>query len=109
MYRGTWLLVGIPLLLWFVQRSLASPEQFSAAMQPLTSPFGKLMLLVLDVPGGENRTAPGDGLERLPGAHPVAAETRFEHGVDARKQRRSAHQEHVVDLRLGEAGRGGLG
>jgi succinate dehydrogenase / fumarate reductase cytochrome b subunit len=37
--------VGIPLLLWFVQRSLASPDAFDAAMRPLTSPFGKLVLL----------------------------------------------------------------
>lgn len=39
--------VAIPLLLWFVQRSLASPESFDAAMQPFTTPFGKLVLLVL--------------------------------------------------------------
>lgn len=39
--------VAIPLLLWFVQRSLASPESFDAAMRPLTTPFGKLVLLVL--------------------------------------------------------------
>jgi succinate dehydrogenase / fumarate reductase cytochrome b subunit len=39
--------LGIPLLLWFVQRSLASPEGFASAMQPLTTPFGKLTLLVL--------------------------------------------------------------
>src|SRR6476620_11496889 len=39
--------VGIPLLLWFVQRSLASPDAFDAAMRPLTSPFGKLVLLAL--------------------------------------------------------------
>jgi succinate dehydrogenase / fumarate reductase cytochrome b subunit len=39
--------VGIPLLLWFVQRSLASPDAFDAAMRPLTSPFGKLVLLGL--------------------------------------------------------------
>jgi len=39
--------VGIPLLLWFVQRSLASPESFDAALRPLTTPFGKLVLLVL--------------------------------------------------------------
>src|SRR6476469_9979574 len=38
---------GIPLLLWFVQRSLASPEAFDAAMTPLASPFGKLVLLAL--------------------------------------------------------------
>ena len=39
--------VAIPLLLWFVQRSLASPESFDAALRPLTTPFGKLVLLVL--------------------------------------------------------------
>ena len=39
--------VAIPLLLWFVQRSLASPESFAAAVRPLTTPFGKLVLLVL--------------------------------------------------------------
>jgi succinate dehydrogenase / fumarate reductase cytochrome b subunit len=39
--------VGIPLLLWFVQRSLASPDSFDAAMRPLTSPLGKLVLLAL--------------------------------------------------------------
>jgi succinate dehydrogenase / fumarate reductase cytochrome b subunit len=39
--------VGIPLLLWLVQRSLASPDAFDAAMRPLTSPFGKLVLLGL--------------------------------------------------------------
>ena len=38
---------GIPLLLWFVQRTLASPEGFAAAMTPFTSPLGKLTLLVL--------------------------------------------------------------
>ena len=39
--------VGIPLLLWLVQRSLASPEAFDAAMRPLASPLGKLVLLGL--------------------------------------------------------------
>ena len=39
--------VGIPLLLWFVQRSLASPAAFAAAMAPFSTPFGKLLLLVL--------------------------------------------------------------
>jgi succinate dehydrogenase / fumarate reductase, cytochrome b subunit len=39
--------VGIPLLLWFVQRSLASPESFASAMRPLTTPLGKLVLLVM--------------------------------------------------------------
>jgi len=38
---------GIPLLLWFVQRSLASPEAFDAAVAPLASPVGKLVLLAL--------------------------------------------------------------
>lgn len=38
---------GIPLLLWFVQRSLASPDGFAAAIAPFTSPFGKLVVLVL--------------------------------------------------------------
>jgi succinate dehydrogenase / fumarate reductase cytochrome b subunit len=40
-------LAGIPLLLWFVQRSLASPAGFDAAMQPFATPLGKLVLLVL--------------------------------------------------------------
>ena len=40
-------LVGIPLLLWFIQRSLASPDAFEAAMQPLRTPFGKLVLFGL--------------------------------------------------------------
>src|SRR3954471_14266749 len=39
--------IGIPVLLWFIQRSLASPEAFDAAMRALTSPFGKLVLLGL--------------------------------------------------------------
>ncbi len=39
--------VGIPLLLWFVQRTLASPEGFAVATAPLTSPIGKLTVLVL--------------------------------------------------------------
>ena len=39
--------VGIPVLLWFVQRSLSSPDAFDEAMRPLTSPFGKLVLLGL--------------------------------------------------------------
>ena len=38
---------GIPLLLWAVQRSLASPEAFTATMAPFTTPIGKLVLLVL--------------------------------------------------------------
>jgi succinate dehydrogenase / fumarate reductase cytochrome b subunit len=40
-------LVGIPLLLWFLQRSLASAQGFEAAMRPLTAPLGKLILLAL--------------------------------------------------------------
>lgn len=40
-------LVGIPLLLWFVQRSLASPEGFQAATEPWTTLAGKIVLLVL--------------------------------------------------------------
>ena len=40
-------LVGVPLLLWFIQRSLASPEGFDAAMQPLKTPLGKLVLFGL--------------------------------------------------------------
>ena len=39
--------VGIPLLLWLVQRSLDSPEAFDAAMRALASPLGKLVLLGL--------------------------------------------------------------
>jgi succinate dehydrogenase / fumarate reductase cytochrome b subunit len=39
--------VGIPVLLWFVQRSLASPDAFAAAMRPLATPLGKLVLLAL--------------------------------------------------------------
>ena len=40
-------LAGIPVLLWFVQRSLASQAAFEAAMQPFTTLFGKLVFLVL--------------------------------------------------------------
>ena len=40
-------LVGIPLLLWYVQRSLASPEDFQAVMAPFATLLGKLVLLVL--------------------------------------------------------------
>ena len=40
-------LVGIPLLLWFIQRSLASPDAFEAAMRPLKTPLGKLVLFGL--------------------------------------------------------------
>jgi len=39
--------VGIPLLLWGVQRSLASPEAYAATIAPFTTPIGKLVLLVL--------------------------------------------------------------
>jgi succinate dehydrogenase / fumarate reductase cytochrome b subunit len=38
---------GIPILLWFVQRTLASPEGFAAATAPFTTLLGKLTLLVL--------------------------------------------------------------
>ena len=38
---------GIPLLLWFVQRSLASPEGFASATAPFTTAIGKLVLVVL--------------------------------------------------------------
>lgn len=38
-------LAGVPLLLSFAQRSLASPDSFAAATQPLTTPLGKLVLL----------------------------------------------------------------
>ncbi len=40
-------LLGIPLLLWFIQRSLASPEVFQATLRPLATPVGKLVLLAL--------------------------------------------------------------
>ena len=40
-------LAGIPLVLWFMERTLASPEGFAAAVAPFTTPFGKLVLLVL--------------------------------------------------------------
>ena len=39
--------VGVPVLLWFLQRSLASPDAFEAAMRPFTSLLGKLVLLGL--------------------------------------------------------------
>ena len=38
---------GIPLLLWFVERTLASPEAFAAATAPFATAFGKLVVLVL--------------------------------------------------------------
>ncbi|MGE5170993.1 MAG: succinate dehydrogenase, cytochrome b556 subunit [Rudaea sp.] len=40
-------LAGIPFLLWFVQRSLTSPEGFAAAMGPFGTPAGKLVVFVL--------------------------------------------------------------
>lgn len=40
-------LIGIPLVLWFMQRTLASPESFAAVAAPLATPLGKLVLLVL--------------------------------------------------------------
>jgi succinate dehydrogenase / fumarate reductase cytochrome b subunit len=40
-------LIGIPVLLWFVQRTLASQEAFASAMGPLTTVIGKLVMLVL--------------------------------------------------------------
>lgn len=41
------ILVGIPVLLWFVDASLASPERYAGAYRALTSWFGKLVLLAL--------------------------------------------------------------
>jgi len=40
-------LVGIPLLLWVVQRALASPDGYAAAIGPFTTPIGRLVVLVL--------------------------------------------------------------
>lgn len=40
-------LVGIPFLLWLVQRSLASPEAWAAMRDTLGTPFAKLVLLLL--------------------------------------------------------------
>ena len=40
-------LVGIPLLLWGVQRSLASPADYASTIAPFMTPIGKLVLLVL--------------------------------------------------------------
>jgi succinate dehydrogenase / fumarate reductase, cytochrome b subunit len=40
-------LAGIPLLLWGVQRSLRSPEDFAAVTAPLGTPLGKLVFVVL--------------------------------------------------------------
>lgn len=39
--------VGIPSILWFVQRSLASADGYDAVMRPLASPLGKLAVLIL--------------------------------------------------------------
>jgi succinate dehydrogenase / fumarate reductase cytochrome b subunit len=40
-------LVGIPLLLWVVQRSLASPDAWAQMRATLSSPLAKLVLIVL--------------------------------------------------------------
>lgn len=40
-------LVGIPVLLWGVQRSLASPETFAQWKAAVSTPFAKIVLLVL--------------------------------------------------------------
>jgi succinate dehydrogenase / fumarate reductase cytochrome b subunit len=40
-------LVGIPLLLWAVQRSLASPDAWAQMRATLSSPLCKLVLIVL--------------------------------------------------------------
>jgi succinate dehydrogenase / fumarate reductase cytochrome b subunit len=40
-------LVGIPVLLWGVQRSLASPEAFAQWKSAISQPIAKLVLLVL--------------------------------------------------------------
>ena len=40
-------LVGIPLLLWIVQRSLASPEAWTQMRGTLSTPFAKLVVVVL--------------------------------------------------------------
>jgi len=40
-------LVGIPFLLWVVQRSLASPDAWAAMRGTLGTPFAKLVLLAL--------------------------------------------------------------
>jgi succinate dehydrogenase / fumarate reductase cytochrome b subunit len=40
-------LIGIPLLLWVVQRSLASPEAWEQVRATLSSPIAKLVLIVL--------------------------------------------------------------
>ena len=41
------ILVGIPVLLWFVDATLASPERYAAVYGALTSWFGRLVLLGL--------------------------------------------------------------
>jgi len=40
-------LLGIPVLLWVVQRALASPEAWAQMRATLSHPFAKLVLLVL--------------------------------------------------------------
>lgn len=40
-------LIGIPLLLWVAQRALASPDAWAAMRSTLSSPFAKLVLVVL--------------------------------------------------------------
>jgi succinate dehydrogenase / fumarate reductase cytochrome b subunit len=40
-------LIGIPVLLWLVQRSLASPEAWEQMRATLSSPLAKLVLIVL--------------------------------------------------------------
>ena len=40
-------LIGIPLLLWVVQRSLASPEAWEQMRATLSTPLSKLILIVL--------------------------------------------------------------
>jgi len=40
-------LVGIPLLLWLVQRSLASPESWAQMRATLSTPWAKLVLIAL--------------------------------------------------------------
>ena len=40
-------LIGIPLLLWIVQRSLASPDAWAQVRATLGTPFAKLLLVVL--------------------------------------------------------------
>jgi succinate dehydrogenase / fumarate reductase, cytochrome b subunit len=40
-------LVGIPLLLWVLQRALASPDAWAAMRATLSTPLAKLLLIVL--------------------------------------------------------------